>query len=123
MKPKNSNGKTICLLNDSFPPIVDGVANVVINYAKIIEANHGHSLVVTPKVPGVVDDYAFPVIRYPSIDTRKLVGYMTGYPFSPDAAHAVQKENTDLLHVHCPIMSAILARQLAESMNLPLVMT
>ena len=25
---------TICLLNDSFPPIIDGVANAVVNYAE-----------------------------------------------------------------------------------------
>jgi len=24
----------ICLLNDSFPPLIDGVANAVVNYAK-----------------------------------------------------------------------------------------
>ena len=24
---------SVCLLNDSFPPIVDGVANAVVNYA------------------------------------------------------------------------------------------
>lgn len=26
--------RTICLLNDSFPPEIDGVANAVVNYAK-----------------------------------------------------------------------------------------
>ena len=24
----------ICLLNDSFPPLIDGVANAVVNYAQ-----------------------------------------------------------------------------------------
>ena len=28
--------RTICLLNDSFPPEIDGVANAVVNYAKNI---------------------------------------------------------------------------------------
>ena len=32
---------TICLLNDSFPPIIDGVANAVVNYAENIEKHHG----------------------------------------------------------------------------------
>ena len=115
---------TICLLNDSFPPIIDGVSNAVLNYARIIEQNHGHSMVVTPEVPGADDSvYEFPVIRYPSIDTRKLVGYVTGYPFSPDAAYRIKEENAGLLHVHCPIMSCFLARQLHESMDLPLVLT
>ena len=91
--------QTICLLNDSFPPIIDGVANAVLNYARIIEKNHAHSLVVTPHVPGSDDSiYDFSVVRYPSIDTRKLIGYVAGYPFSPEAAHEAsrkQKEEVD----------------------------
>lgn len=118
------NNLTICLLNDSFPPTIDGVANAVLNYARIIEENHGHSLVVTPQVPGVDDSVnAFPVVRYPSIDTRKLIGYVTGYPFSPEAAHEVEAQNVSLLHTHCPVTSCLLARQLAEAYDLPLVLT
>ncbi len=115
---------TICLLNDSFPPILDGVANAVVNYAKNIEESHGHSVVLTPHMPGSDDSrYGFSVVRYPSIDTRKLIGYVAGYPFSPDAANAVKKEKVELLHTHCPIMSAFLARSLAEANGLPLVLT
>ena len=119
-----NNHHTIALLNDSFPPIIDGVSNAVVNYARYIEQNHGHAIVVTPDVPGCDDSsFKFPVIRYPSIDTRRIVGYVAGYPFSPEAAHTLKEENAELLHVHCPMMSAILARQLHESMELPLVMT
>ena len=96
------NKQTICLLNDSFPPILDGVANAVFNYAQIIERNHAHSLVVTPNMPGADDSaYEFSVVRYPSIDTRKLFGYVTGYPFSPEAAHEVEAQNVSLLPSHC----------------------
>ena len=97
---------TICLLNDSFPPIVDGVSNAVLNYARIIEKNHSHSLVLTPNVPGSDDSvYDFPVVRYPSIDTRNLIGYVAGYPFSPEAAHEVEEQHVSVLHTHCPISS------------------
>ncbi len=116
--------KTICLLNDSFPPIIDGVANAVLNYARLIEKNHSHALVITPQVPGSDDSaYDFPVVRFPSIDTRKLIGYVAGYPFSPEAAYEVKAQNVSLLHTHCPITSCMLARQLAESYDLPLVLT
>ena len=119
-----SDKHTICLLNDSFPPVIDGVANAVVNYAKNIEAHHGHAVVATPSVPGAKDEgYDFPVIRYPSIDTRKLVGYVTGYPFSPETARRLQDEHTALLHTHCPIASAILARELRDVLNTPLVLT
>ncbi len=46
----------ICLMNDSFPPIIDGVANAVINYANIINNELGRATVVTPLYPGVEDD-------------------------------------------------------------------
>ena len=115
---------SIALLNDSFPPIIDGVANAVYNYAKHIEKSHGHAVVLTPQMPGSDDSaYDFPVIRYPSIDTRGLIGYVTGYPFSPEAANAVEAEGIELLHTHCPITSALLARSLAEAKGLPLVLT
>lgn len=116
--------QTICLLNDSFPPVIDGVSNAVLNYARIIEKDHAHSLVVTPQVPGADDSaYGFSVVRYPSIDTRKLIGYVTGYPFSPEAAHEVEAQNVSLLHTHCPVSSCLLARQLSEAYGLPLVLT
>jgi len=115
---------TICLLNDSFPPVIDGVANAVVNYAKNIEARHGHAVVVTPSVPGATDaGYDFPVIRYPSIDIRKLVGYVAGYPFSPEAVRRLQDEHTALLHTHCPIASAVLARSLRDVLDTPMVLT
>ena len=115
---------SIALLNDSFPPIIDGVANAVVNYAKHIEKSHGRALVLTPQMPGSDDSaYDFRIVRYPSIDTRGLVGYVTGYPFSPEAANAVETEGVELLHTHCPVTSALLARSLAEAKGLPLVMT
>ncbi len=115
---------TICLLNDSFPPLIDGVANAVVNYGKNIEAHHGHALVVTPAVPDADDSgYPFPVVRYPSLDIRRLVGYVAGYPFSPEVAYRVKEEKAELLHLHCPMASALLARQLREVYDLPLVMT
>ena len=116
--------QTICLLNDSFPPIIDGVSNAVLNYARFIEKNHAHALVLTPQVPGSDDSaYDFSVVRFPSVDTRKIIGYVAGYPFSPEAAYEVKAQNASLLHVHCPITSCLLARQLAESYDLPLVLT
>ena len=119
-----SDKHTICLLNDSFPPLIDGVANAVVNYAKNIEAHHGHAVVATPSVPGADDSvFSFPVLRYPSIDTRKLVGYVAGYPFSPETARRLQDEHTALLHTHCPVASTILARELRDVLDTPLVLT
>ena len=62
-------------------------------------------------------------MRYPSIDTRKLVGYVAGYPFSPETALRLREEKVELLHTHCPVSSAILARSLREVLDAPLVLT
>ena len=38
----------ICLMNDSFPPLIDGVANTVLNYARILSSIHANCAVATP---------------------------------------------------------------------------
>ena len=39
---------SICLLNDSFPPLIDGVANTVVNYAQELTKLGDRAIVVTP---------------------------------------------------------------------------
>lgn len=114
----------ICLLNDSFPPIIDGVANAVVNYAKIIRQQGGKVSVIAPEYPGA-DDSAFdyPVIRYPSIDFRKYIGYTAGIPLSFGPLKKLEDHKIALLHSHCPIASVSLARRMREYLKIPLVMT
>ena len=76
---------SISLLNDSFPPLIDGVANTVVNYARELTKLGDRAIVVTPEHPDADDSrFPFPVVRYPSVDTRRLFGYLAGYPFSPE---------------------------------------
>ena len=82
------NSSTVCLLNDSFPPLIDGVVNAVMNYADALPETGFSPIVITPDHPQAEDSlFPYPVIRYPSIDFRdKTGGYMAGIPFSPDIA-------------------------------------
>lgn len=114
----------VCLINDSFPPLIDGVANAVLNYASIIQREYGSATVATPYYPGA-DDSAYPykVIRFPSIDTTKLVGYRAGFPFSAEALGEIQSQSIDLIHTHCPITSTFLARTLRDTIDAPVVLT
>ncbi len=116
---------TICLLNDSFPPIIDGVSVTVKNYAQILHSAGHDPIVVTPAHPDSNDgEYPFPVIRYPSLDLRKLTGgYLAGIPFSPEISKQLEPKKVSLLHSHCPIASTILARELRQSVDAPLVLT
>lgn len=114
---------SVCLLNDSFPPAIDGVANAVVNYARIIQRDLGHPIVAVPDYPDVVDRYDFPVIRYPSADTTKIIGYRAGYPFSARTLGALVEAGPDIIHSHCPVMSTAMARTLREQTDVPVVFT
>ena len=119
-----SENLNICLINDSFPPEIDGVANAVTNYATIITREHGKATVVTPYNAKADDSgFDFPVLRYPSVDMTRLVGYHAGFPFSPEVQRKLMAEGFDLIHSHCPITSTILARSLRDRIDVPIVLT
>ncbi|RGZ00429.1 glycosyltransferase [Clostridium sp. AM58-1XD] len=120
MKEKN----TVCLMNDSFPPIIDGVANAVVNYCIYYQKNFGSAVAAVPYHPDAVDEaFPFPVIRYRSYDTTRLVRYRAGYPFSVEAIKQLKAKDPDLIHSHCPFMSTFLARTLRELNGAPIVFT
>lgn len=114
----------VCLLNDSFPPFIDGVANTVVNYAANLQ-KHGHNpVVVTPKHPDSDDSaFSYPVLRYPGFDTREMVGYIAGYPFSPTVMDGLKTNNIDIMHSHCPAASTLLARSVSSQLDVPTVFT
>ncbi len=114
----------VCLLNDSFPPVIDGVANAVVNYGEIISTkNLGKATVVTPEYPGAVDGYPFDVVRYPSLSTEQLVGYRAGVPFDAKIFGKLEKAGFNIIHTHCPVVSTLMARTLREKLDIPVVFT
>ena len=64
----------VCLLNESFPPVIDGVVNVMMNYADYMMRDYGAEIEVgTPKYPdGKYDDYPYQVVAY--IQSRQPSG-------------------------------------------------
>ena len=116
--------QAICLLNDSFPPVIDGVANAVMNYARCLHDCGKTCIVITPDCPDNEDgSYPYPIFRYPSLDLRKETGYMAGIPFSPELLRQLEPYNVRLLHAHCPIVSTMVARELRQVLDVPLVLT
>lgn len=115
---------SVCLLNDSFPPLIDGVANTVVSYARWLPEHGFNPVVVTPAHPDAQDSrFSYPVIRYPSIDLRNWMGYLAGVPFSPELLRQLQDRKVSVLHTHCPIASTLLARQLRAVLDAPLILT
>ncbi len=114
----------ICLMNDSFPPVIDGVANAVVNYADVISAQLGKAVVATPDYPGVEDNYPYEVVRYKSMNiTQKICGYRAGYPFSSSMLDKLAASGFDVIHSHCPFASTVMARVLREKTGAPIILT
>lgn len=113
----------IGLFNDSFPPMIDGVAQAVKNYAEVLQKNHGQVTVVTPKYRHVEDNYPFNVFRYQSIPTGKRVGYRAGNPLEPMALLHLRKMHFDIMHIHAPFASSVLVKTLNHAPRVPVVLT
>ncbi len=116
----------ICLLNDSFPPVIDGVANVVMNYAGVLTNKLESSVVVgTPRYPDAdYEGYPYKVVPYPSFDTTDFVkGYRTGYPLSIREIAQMAETKPDIIHTHCPAASTIMARILRKETGAPIIFT
>lgn len=105
----------VCLLNDSFPPVIDGVANVVMNYADILQKEKlADVLVGTPRYPDTnYGEYPYTVIPYQSFDTTKIVkGYRAGKPLDIEEIADMAAFAPDIIHTHCPVASTVVARML-----------
>ena len=115
---------TVGLFNESFPPIIDGVANVVKNYAYWINKKKGQSIVVTPKYPKAVDDYSFEVSRYLSMKVPTRREYRFGLPILDSVIwRKLKKTNFDIVHAHSPFGAGLAAKQIAKIQKIPVVAT
>lgn len=115
---------SVCLINDSFPPLIDGVANTVMNYAKVINEKHGKAAVAVPFYPKANDSsFPYKIIRYPSLNTERFIDYRAGYPFSYETLEQIKAENINIIHTHCPFASTFLARTLREPLDAPVIFT
>ena len=116
----------VCLLNDSFPPVIDGVANTVLNYANILQRDRLANVVVgTPKYPDVdYESYPFKVVAYKSFDTTHIAkGYRAGNPFVINELIDMESFGPDIIHSHCPFVSSYIARALRTRCEAPIVFT
>jgi len=110
--------------NESFPPLMDGVANVTRNYAYWIKKKYGRSYVVTPEYPGFIDDEIFPVLRYPSLPLAMRKPYRVGVGrHSPKLWKKLNSLHVDIVHAQSPFSSGNIAMQYARQKGVPLVAT
>jgi glycosyltransferase involved in cell wall biosynthesis len=110
--------------NDSFTPVMDGVTNVVKNYAYWLDKKYGESYVATPAYPGYVDREEFPVLRYYSVPLKKREPYRFGLELLDlNFRKTIKAIPFDIVHAHCPFTSGMIALQIAKKNNIPIVAT
>ncbi len=114
---------SIGLFNDSFPPLIDGVAQTVKNYAENLNEKDCTVTVVTPDYRGVEDNYDFEVFRYPSIPVGSLIGYRMGVPFDPETLLRLRGKKFDLMHIHSPFASSVLVSTINRRPRVPTILT
>ncbi|MGA2975420.1 MAG: glycosyltransferase [Spirochaetia bacterium] len=113
--------------NDSFPPIIDGVAILTLNYARWLNRKYGRGHVVTVAAPGFADGSDGddpPVLRYRSIPLPLKKPYRYGLP-SLDRAFQERLAGIpfDIVHAHNPFVAGRLALRTARSLGIPIVAT
>ncbi|NLC53786.1 MAG: glycosyltransferase family 4 protein [Firmicutes bacterium] len=110
--------------NDSYPPVMDGVANVTQNYAYWLHKKYGRCYVVTPAFPGYRDQDPFPVIRYSSLPLVFRPPYRLGCPqIDLKVQRRLKQIPFDLIHTHSPFSSGQLALKIARQKGIPIVAT
>lgn len=111
------------LMNDAFPPTLDGTCTTILNYANIIQEKLGRTVVMTPRAPGVTDNYPFEVYRYDSFSFSYRDEYRVGWPFRHALRERAAAHDLDLLHYHCPLASAVFARLIVQQRKIPMIAT
>jgi 1,2-diacylglycerol 3-alpha-glucosyltransferase len=110
--------------NDSYPPIVDGVAMVIQNYARWLNKKYGTCWVVTVAAPGGVTDEDPHVLRYRSIPLAGRSPYRIGLPHLDRAfTGRLSRLDLDIVHAHNPFTAGKLALATARERGIAIVAT
>ena len=122
LKPQQVN---VGLFNDCFPPVMDGVAVCVENYAKWLQKLAGEVKVITPNVPGA--DYSalpYEVLSYFSVPVPKRPPYVTGIAeIDPKFLASIALKRFKIVHAHCPFGSGAVAQRIAKLQGIPMIAT
>ena len=115
----------IGLFNDCFPPVMDGVAVCVQNYAYWMQKKVGGVSVITPNVPGA--DYSvheYEVLPYFSVPVPFRKPYVTGLAeIDPAFLKKIVNRPFKIVHAHSPFTSGLAAAHVAKLRNIPMVAT
>lgn len=112
------------IFSDSYPPIMDGVAITVKNYAYWLNKSGFRPYIITPEYPGFTDIDEHPVLRYHSVPILMRKPYRLGLP-KIDHQFNQELKNIpfNLVHAHSPFSAGLLALKIARQNHIPMVAT
>lgn len=110
--------------SDGYLPILDGVAQVVHNYAYWLQKKWGQSYVVASDEANSDADQIYKVMRYFSIPIPFHNPYRLGIPqFDIGRVHKINQIPFDLIHCHTPFSAGNLGLRIARTRGIPIVGT
>lgn len=111
------------IFNDSFPPIIDGVTQTVLNYVDWFRTHDYDTCVVTPYNP-VKTDVPYKVIRYFSLPIQSRRPYRYGYPkLDPYIWKKLRTTPFRIIHSHSPFAAGRLGVYAKKKQGIPLIGT
>ncbi len=112
------------IFNESFAPVVDGVANVTFNYAKWLKRKNVRSIVVTPFVPDYKYDEEFEILTYFSLPQPVRRPYRLGLPrLDSNFLKKLRALPFDLVHAHSPFSAGQIGLKTAREKKIPIIAT
>lgn len=119
----NTNGKkTVLLTCDTYFPTVDGVVNVVDNYARELSKQMNVMLLV-PEYKGSVYMNGYPAIGVKSGYSKKMQYQIPLPMLGRDHKRYLKKLRIDIIHCHSPFTIGRVALRLHKQRKIPLVST
>lgn len=115
----------IGLFCDVFPPIMDGVAVCVQNYAHWMQKKVGGVSVITPnKINANYKQYDYEILDYMAVPVPFRKPYVTGIAqIDPVFMTKLLKRKFKIVHAHSPFTTGLLGAKVAKAQKVPLVAT
>jgi glycosyltransferase involved in cell wall biosynthesis len=113
----------IGLFNECFPPIQDGVSQVVENYARLMHEGGHDVTVATAKVPSFDYPHPYKVKNILSIPIPVRRPYRWGLPTWMVPWQPIYSFQSDIIHAHSPFTAARIALKLRKKYGIPVVTT
>ncbi|MBR1560051.1 MAG: glycosyltransferase [Clostridia bacterium] len=115
----------IIQFSDTFLPVMDGVGNVVLQYARNM-GEQGHEVyVVCPQADtGYRGNYPFEVVDYLGVPLLTLKSYKVGTPLlDVHCQNRLNHIHADIVHVHSPFIAGHAGLSYANKVGCPIVGT